>query len=162
VPQSPQQWQVPRQRPRRDDTVGRSEGAGGKPPTPGVERLYSAAPVTIEKPPQAVADRRCARLATVSPYPQEDDAFGISIRCSCEERAQYAACVQIPGSDAPVALALPEQRVDLGGLCAVTHVSDQLPDDGYQPVDDSPRHTRHLIKPGYCEGTPRGARRSIR
>jgi hypothetical protein len=103
-----------------------------------------------------VADRRSARLATVSSYPQEDDAFEISIRCSCEERAQYAACVQIPGSDAPVALALPEQRVDLGGLCAVTHVSDQLPDDGYQPVDGSPRHTRHLIKPGFAKA-PREA-----
>jgi len=31
---------------------------------------------------------------------------------------QYAADVQIPGLDAPVVLALPEQRVDLGGSCA--------------------------------------------
>jgi hypothetical protein len=118
VPQRPQRRRVPRQRPRRDDTVGRSGGADGKPSVPGVERLYSTAPVTIEKPPQAVADRRSARLATVSSYPKEDDAFEISIHFSCEERAQYAACVQIPGSDAPVALALPEQRVDLGGLRA--------------------------------------------
>lgn len=150
MPQKPQQWQVPRQRPRRDDTIERSEGADGKPPTPGVERLYSTAPVTIENHRKRVANRRSARLATVSSHPKEDDAFETSTHCSCEEWMQCAACVQIPGSDAPIALALPEQRVDLGGLCAVTHVSDQLPDDGCQPVAGSPRHTRHLIKPGFA------------
>jgi len=133
VPQRPQQWQVPRQRPRRDDTIERSEGADGKPPTPGVERLYSTAPVTIENHRKRWWIAALLSWATVSSYPKEDDAFETSIRYSCEERPQYAACVQIPGSDAPVALALPEQRVDLGGLCAVTHYSDQLPVDGASP-----------------------------
>lgn len=59
-----------------------------------------------------------ARLATCLVLPQEGDAFETSVRPPCGERMQYAACVQIPGLNAPFALALPEQRVDLGGSCA--------------------------------------------
>jgi hypothetical protein len=59
-----------------------------------------------------------ARLATGLVLPQEGDAFETSVRPPCEERMQRVVCVQIPGSDTPFALALPEQRVDLGGSCA--------------------------------------------
>jgi hypothetical protein len=83
--------------------------------------------------------------------PEEGDAFETSAHTSCEAQVQYAACVQIPGLNAPVAQALPEQRVDLGGSCALKHCSDQLPDRRGHPADvvqthetpDQPRLARH-------------------
>jgi hypothetical protein len=108
--------------------LGAQQRPGGKPPHPGVERLFSAAPATIESPPRAVGGSPRARLATCLVLPQEGDAFETSLHSPCGARMQYAACAQIPGLDAPVVLALPEQRVDLGGSCALKHCSDQLPD----------------------------------
>jgi len=54
---------------------------------------------------------------------------------------QYAACVQIPGLDAPVVLALPEQRVDLGGSCALSTAATCCRINGAKPVD-GPSGTR--------------------
>jgi len=51
---------------------------------------------------------------------------------------QYAACAQIPGLDAPVALALPEQRVDLGGSCASSTAATSCRVDGANPVEHCP------------------------
>jgi len=59
-----------------------------------------------------------ARLATCLVLREEGDAFETSVRPPCGERMQRVDCVQIPGLNAPFALALPEQRVDLGGSCA--------------------------------------------
>jgi hypothetical protein len=102
-----------------------------------------------------------ARLATCLVLPREGDAFETSVRPPCGERMQRAACVQIPGSDTPFALALPEQRFDLGGSCALKHCSDQLPDRRGQTRRQSPRHTRRLIDPGLLDA-PKGGKRSLR
>lgn len=65
-------------------------------------------------------------LLVVSTHPQEADAFEVSVELPQGSRCIYAACVRIPGPDAPVVAALEASAIDLGGSHALRRSSDNI------------------------------------
>jgi len=63
-------------------------------------------------------------LLVLSTHPQEADAFEVSVELPQGSRCICAACVRIPGPDAPVAAALEASAIDLGGSHALRRSSD--------------------------------------
>jgi len=142
--------------------LGRSEGSDDCSSTPGIERLYSAAPGHDRGATASGGGSQRERLATCLVLPEEVDAFKISIHAPCGERMQYAACVQIPGLDAPIALALPEQRGRSRRLLCIKALQRPVAGSAGPIPSTIGQDTQGVpVNPGLLRHPERGVERSV-